>query len=338
MTESKNYFSVNDLAPRENEAMVFFKKVVGKKSDGFAVVNGGKVYVIDSGKEGDTEVLDFLLALRERWMGEKQLSEGTCAKLELVVIVSHPHPDHIAALPLLLDDERFCVTEIYAPLRSCLSFDPSKAPPSLVKYENQLETACEGLAQRGHTAKGITRVPFGEIYPLETGSEDFTLKIYPAHIDWSQDLPSDKAGYRYILANNPAVYRGMDPEKGYANGILNGNSLWVKVTKDGRSVLITGDQRDSDEMLGSMIRHYGENEFRCDVLKIPHHGETNYSPYLLGVAKPKRAVFTTSLQKATPDTVKLCEKMGCVNYYTSDGEVLFCIDKKEIKACGIDPR
>ena len=192
------------------------------------------------------------------------------------------------------------------------------------------------LAPNGHTAKGITRIPFGRVYPVETGSEDTVLEIYPAHIDWSADLPDDKEGYRYILANNPRSYENM-AEKGYSNGVMNGNSLWVKVTKGACSVLITGDQRDCDEMLGAMIRHYGEATFKCDVLKIPHHGEGNYSPHLIGAASPRFTIFTTSPQKAMPATVKLCEEMGCANYYTADGNLFFYIDEKGINAYGIDP-
>ncbi len=334
---SKNHFPVNSLAPKDEGVTVFVKKVIGPKSDGFAVVNNGKVFVIDIGKADDVALIDFLISLRDKWLGDKVIADGKIAKLELVLIISHPHPDHMGALPLLLDDERFCVTDIYAPTRSSLSFDPSKAPPSLVKYENRLEAACELLAPNGHTAKGITRIPFGSVYPVET-SDDFTLEIYPAHIDWSKDLPSDTEGYRYILANNPTSYKNMDPEKGYSNGIMNGNSLWVKATKGKCSVLITGDQRDRDEMLGAMLRHYGEEMFKCDVLKITHHGEGNYSPHLIGAANPKFTVFTTSLQKATPETVKLCEEMGCINYYTGDGDLFFYMDGKEIQAFGIDPR
>ena len=337
MDKNKAYFPVNALAPKNNGITVFVKKVVGAKSDGFAVVDHGKVFVIDVGKADDTALIDFLIELRARWLGEMRLPQDKPAKLELTLIVSHAHPDHIAALPLLLEDGRFCITDIYAPTRSRLGYDIPDALPNLLKYENRLINACQNLAEQGHTAKGITRVPYGKSISLPMGSADAILKIYPAHIDWAQERPSDKEGLRFILNNNPESYKEI-PERGYTNGILNGNFLWVKVTKGECSVLFTGDQRDCDEMLGAMIRHYGEKEFICDVLKIPHHGEGNYSPYLIGAANPKFTVFTTSFEKAMPQTVKLCEERGCINYYTADGNLLLYIDEKEIKAFGIEPR
>ncbi|MBR2371112.1 MAG: MBL fold metallo-hydrolase [Clostridia bacterium] len=338
MDHTKDYFSVNTLAPEcEEYVTVFFKKVVGSKSDGFAVINNGKVFVIDVGTKNDVELISFLLDLRRKWIGDSLDPNDVTAKLELTVIISHAHPDHMGALPLLIDDERFCITKLYAPERSCLSYDVPGMLLPLARYENRFDSICEELPKKGHTANGITRIPYGMPYFVSSEGEDFVLKIYPSHIDWSEDRHSDKEGLRFILSNNSPTYKD-HPENGYTNGILNGNSLWVKVVKGPHSVLITGDQRSSDEMLGSMIRYYGEYEFVCDVLKIPHHGEKNYSPYLLSVANPKFTVFTTSIENATPDTVKLCEKMGCVNYYTRDGDLLLRIGQKEIEAFGVEPR
>lgn len=338
MDQHKHYFPVNDLAPRDEElTTVFFKKLMGSKSDGFVVVDNGKVFVIDIGKRDDVELIHFLAALRDKWLGDRCLSNGNTAKLELTLIISHSHSDHIGALPHLINDERFCITDIYAPKRPYLSLGVSGALPPLVESEDRLERICEELSKKGHTARGITRMPYGKACTIPSGSADCVLKIYSSHIDWSEDRPCDHEGFRFLLANNPATYQN-DTILGCTNGILNGNSLWVKVVKGERSVLITGDQRDSDEMLGAMIRHYGEKEFACDVLKIPHHGQNNYAPYLLSVANPQYAVFTSSLEKAAPDTVKLCEEMGCVSYYTCDGNLFFHMSKKEIKACGIEPR
>lgn len=333
----KAYFPVNKLAPRDGSVTVFVKKVGEKKSDGFVVVNNGKVFVIDVGKKNEDQLIRFLIALREKWLGERVPSGGKPAKLELSLIVSHAHSDHIAALPLLLDDGRFCVTKIYAPARAHLGSPVEGAIPSLVEHEDKLEAFCQNLAARGHTAKGITRSAYGKPFTLKMGSKDATLKIYPSHIDWSEDRPSDGEGIRYIIANNPEAYKD-NPQIGYTNGVLNGNSLWVKVTKGERSVLITGDQRASDEMLNAMIRYYGEGEFACDVLKLTHHGEKNYPPYLLEVAKPSVTIFTTSYEKAKRETVELCEKMGLINYYACDGDLLIRTDGKEIRADGIEPR
>ena len=338
MKQRKNYFPINSLAPMEDGITVFVKKVVGRKSDGFAVIDNGKVILIDIGREDGVELIKFLLTIREKWLARTVAPKDKKAKLEVTVIVSHAHSDHMAALPLLFDDDRFCVTEIYAPERSSRSLDPSGELPSLIQCENVLENMCKGLSEKGHTAKEITRLPFGKLCTIKAGSDDTIIEIYPSHIDWSADLPSDKEGYRYIRANNPASYKENMAEIGHTNGILNGNSLWVKVIKGDRSVLFTGDQRDRDEMLGAMIRYYGEESFKCDILTIPHHGEENYPPYLLGIANPQFTVFTTSIEKARPETVKLCEDMGCTNYYTTDGDLYFYINKKEIKAYGIEPR
>ena len=334
MGEKKVYMAVYSFAPRDEGVTVFFKAVGEKKSDGFAVVNNGKVFVIDVGRHD--RVIRFLASLRESWLGDR-LPEGSPAKLEITLIVSHAHGDHMGALSLLLSDERFCVTEIYAPCRSRLGDDVPGALPPLVREENRLENWCGQLAEQGHTAAGITRVPFGKSITLPMDDEDAKLTIYPSMFDWAEDRPSEKEGLRYILSNNPEGYKDNEV-LGYTNGILNGNSLWVKVTKGERAVLITGDQRSTDEMLNAMIRYYGEKEFSCDVLKLTHHGEENYPTYLLSVAKPKIAVFTTSYEKAKRETVELCEEMRLTNYYTCDGELIIHTDGKQLRASGIEPR
>lgn len=337
MNEKKAYTAVNSFAPRNEEVTVFFKEVGQRKSDGFAVVNNGKVFVIDVGKRNEDRMIRFLASLRENWLGDKLPEGDRPARLEITLIISHAHSDHMGALPLLLSDGRFCVTKIYAPLRAHLAGDVPGALPPLVRAEDSLEDWCRQLTEQGHTAASITRVPFGKPITLPMGSEDAKLTIYPSMFDWSEDRPSEKEGVRYIFNNNPDTYKGIEI-LGYTNGILNGNSLWIKLTKGERTLLITGDQRSTDEMLNAMISYYGEEEFSCDVLKIPHHGEENYPPYLLSVAKPKIAVFTTSYEKAMRETVELCEKMGLTNYYTCDGELIFHTDGKRLRASGIDPR
>lgn len=340
MENNKAYFCVNSQAPRDGILTLFCKKVGEQKSDGFALIENGQIFMIDVGKDGDGEMVKYLLSVREKWLtdsGNASLVGSADAKLELHVIVSHAHPDHMAALPLVLTDPRFCVLDVYAPTRAYLSLDVPGALPPLVRYENNLDKMCKYLEEYNHQARSITRIDYGKALELEFGSEDTRLEIYPSHFDWSEDRPSDKEGFKFILTNNSATYKDR-PLNGYTNGILNGNSLWVKVTKGQNTAVITGDQRASDEMLGSMIRYYGEDNFACDILKIPHHGENNYSPYLLEVANAKYVIFATSYQKAFVDTVKLCEERGSANFYTCDGNLFFTMDGHSITASGITSR
>jgi beta-lactamase superfamily II metal-dependent hydrolase len=337
MENNKAYFCVNSQAPRDGILTLFCKKVGEQKSDGFALIENGKIFMIDVGKDGDGEMVKYLLSVREKWLtdsGNTSLVDSADAKLELHVIVSHAHPDHMAALPLVLTDPRFCVLNVYAPTRAYLSLDVPGALPPLVRYENNLDKMCKYLEEYNHQARSITRIDYGKALELEFGSEDTRLEIYPSHFDWSEDRPSDKEGFKFILTNNSATYKDR-PLNGYTNGILNGNSLWVKIITGRHSVLITGDQRASDEMLGAMIRYYGENAFDCDVLKLTHHGEHNCPTYLIEAAKPKIAVFTTSREKADRKAVALCEKAGCENYYTGEGDLLLTVKSEGIKALGI---
>ena len=187
-----------------------------------------------------------------------------------------------------------------------------------------------------HPCREITRLPYGEKREFSLPESTTTLTLYPSQFDWSEDRPSESEGLRFLRKHQSPTYKD-DPELGYSNGAANGNSLWVKITKGSSVVLITGDQRDYDEMLGSMIRYYGEEEFRCDVLKLPHHGEKNYSPYLLSVADPKITIFTCSEGYDTPETQDLCEQIGDV-YYLRDGNLFFRITDSAITPYGIAPR
>lgn len=334
-----DYIRVNDFAPQNGKLTLFCKKVGAKKSDGFAIVENDKVYVIDAGRGDDREMHAFLLSLREQWLSNQSdpaLLEDEKARLEIHLIVSHPHADHIAALKRIIPDFRFCIMSILAPVRSHLSLDVPGALEKLTAFEDRLELYEKMLPVYLHSCRAITRLPFGEKYILSLSDSTTVLNLYPSQFDWSEDRPSESEGIRFLKKYQSPTYKD-DPEHGYSNGAANGNSLWVKITKGKTVALITGDQRDSDEMLGSMIRHYGEEEFRCQILKLPHHGEKNCSPYLLSVADPKITVFTCSPGYETPEAQELCEKLGDV-YYLMDGNLFFDLTDHSVTPYGIPPR
>lgn len=338
MEQENAYLRVNDFAPKDGRLSVFLKKVGAKKSDGFALAENGEVFIIDSGLKGDEGLLEFLLSLRKKWLSNapEPVAEEN-ARLEIHIIVSHPHPDHIGSMPAILSDPRICVLSLCAPTRSWRSIHAPESIGRLTGFEDSLDALPALLEAFGHTAREIRRLPFGEKLSFPFGSCSITL--YPAPYDWSEDRPSESEGMRFLrknLSHNPVYLK--DPEYGYANGILNGNSLWTKISKGHHAVLFTGDQRASDEMLGSMIRYYGESEFACDILKLTHHGESNYCPQLLSAANPKIAIFTAAGKFVTPETEALCRQMGAERYYLCDGNLTFTLDGTGVTSEGIKPR
>lgn len=336
---SESYIRVNDFAPRDGKLTLYCKKVGTKKSDGFAIVENDLVYVIDAGRGDDREMHLFLLELREKWLANQTdatLLEDENARLEIHLIVSHPHADHIAALKRIIPDFRFCIVSVLAPQRAYLSLDVPGALEKLTAFEDRLALYEQMLPVYLHTCRKITRLPYGEKHILPLPDSSTTLTLYPSQFDWSEDRPSESEGIRFLKKYVSPTYQD-DPEHGYSNGAANGNSLWVKITKGDSVALITGDQRASDEMLGSMIRYYGEKEFRCQVLKLPHHGEKNCSPYLLSIADPKITVITCAEGYDTPEAQDICERISDV-YYLRDGNLFFEITEQSITPYGISPR
>ncbi len=328
-----DYICVNDFAPRDGRLQVWFKKVDRKKSDGFVAIFDGQVYVIDVGLKLDGEMLRFLSRLYEKWLANVPEKEGLEeARLELHVIISHPHPDHMGSLCDIVSDSRFCVLELFAPMRSYRSKPGPDQLLKLAKYEEELCEIVPLLQQYHHKATNITRIPYGEIYPLCPAEGDVHLDLYPSPFDWSEDRESESEGFDYLVrtsdAHNPKYQECA--ELGWTNGILNGNSLWVKIQKGGQVVLITGDQRATDEMLGRMIHHYGTEHFRCDVLKLTHHGEANYPPELIRIAAPSVSVFTVPRHRITPETLELCEFISTA-YCLGEGNLLVTLDGKSIE-------
>ena len=92
-----------------------------------------------------------------------------------------------------------------------------------------------------------------------------------------------------------------------------------------------------EQAVDLIVRYYGDDEFRCDILKLPHHGEKNYPPQLLSIAKPKFTIFTCAEGYDTPETQDICERISDV-YYLRDGNLFFELTDNSITPYGISPR
>jgi len=323
---------VNQFAPKSNKMTVFFKKVPKGKSDGFAVILDEEVYVLDAGNTYDHGMLEFLLTLRKNWLKNQQdpsLEEDPAAKLLIHLIISHPHGDHINALPEIVKNPFLRIESVLAPVRSHLSTERDGPLPSLTECENKLNELQEALRRYHHGADGIHRIPFGKRVLLPMKNRDGEIEIFPAPFDWSETRKEKGEGFDFIKSYIPATY-GDNWEMAYTNGILNANSLWIKIRFGGQSVLFTGDQRDAPEYVERMIRHYGEKNFQCDVLKYLHHGEKNYSPYLLEITKPKITVFTIAKGGEDPRTAATCREIGKL-YKLGEEELILTLDGNSIQ-------
>lgn len=321
----------NEFAPKTEGMTIFFKQTpLRGKSDGFAVISKEEVWVIDAGHYHDHGMHAFLLSLREQWL-EKHPDEET-RKLQIDLLITHPHGDHIRALPEIVKDPRIDIRSVTAPTRSYLAGAVEGALPTLTADENRLDELERDLGEYGHTARRITRIPFGE--KAELPFPDGKIEIYAAPFDWSETRESEDEGFLYIDANVPASY-GDRRELANSNGILNSNSLWFKFCQKDRSVLFTGDQRPAPQFIRRMVEHYGKENFRCDVLKYLHHGEKNHCPYLMEVTSPQITVFTASAGAEDPRAVALCKEVGRL-YCVGKGELFLTLNGEGIFPEGIE--
>ena len=69
------------------------------KSDGFAAIAGDTVLTVDGGLEEDRGILDYLLNLRRTWLQDHpDLIENDQARLEINMMLTHGHKDHLTAV------------------------------------------------------------------------------------------------------------------------------------------------------------------------------------------------------------------------------------------------
>ena len=126
------------------------------------------------------------------------------------------------------------------------------------------------------------------------------------------------AGDEVALGDTGAVFRVVAPTQEVLGNDDDNSLVMLLDAPDGR-ILFTGDMEEGEEAL---LLASGA-ELRCDVLKVPNHGDSDAcSAALIEACAPKVAVISThSAEKPdTPDKriLKDLDRAGCVAYVTEN--------------------
>ena len=108
----------------------------------------------------------------------------------------------------------------------------------------------------------------------------------------------------------------------------NNSSLVIKAKAYGREILFAGDieKQRIDDILGAPY------DLKCDLLKMPHHGEYNKSTgKFIRACAPLYAVITSSAEEPEDaGTVSALENAGVITCLTREGALTFTCGKKGI--------
>lgn len=142
------------------------------------------------------------------------------------------------------------------------------------------------------------------------------------------------AGDEVALKDTGAVLRVLAPIREIP-GSENDNSLVMMLDSPDGRILLTGDMEYLEEM--DLINSGAD--LKCDVLKVPNHGDGDAcSPALIAACAPQLALISTDSEEKsdTPDAgvVANLERSGCGVYVTQDSElgVRVTLNEGEVKA------
>ena len=114
----------------------------------------------------------------------------------------------------------------------------------------------------------------------------------------------------------------------------NDYSVVVRLDYGENSFLFTGDAEEASEK--AMLEASASSKFKCDVLKVGHHGsESSTSSAFLKAANPSQAIIMcgTGNEYGHPDQIildRLSEANIPVLRTDLEGTIIICSDKKEV--------
>ena len=126
------------------------------------------------------------------------------------------------------------------------------------------------------------------------------------------------AGDEVALGETGAVFRVVAPLQPFVDNDDDNSLVMMLNSPDGR-ILFTGDMEYQEEQT---LLDSGA-DLKCDVLKVPNHGDSDAcGASLIAACSPKAAVISTDSEEKpdTPDknVLKNLDRAGCVTYVTEN--------------------
>lgn len=289
---------LNNIMEKDNVLTVYNSPAcAASHQDGFVFIYNGEIYLLDGGMTDTSagSTYNYLKNLRSSIISGTKIAGAADMKLQLNLIVSHFHYDHVQALiEQIIPDNGFEIASIYY----------TKSSVYTLGSDADERASVFGAANMADAKK--YELDFGKTETITVG--DVKIKLYAPSEDWGKGS-AEKIREIY--------YPSKGASYACADAVENANSMWMKLTYGGKSMLFTGDvpkkMHDAyvavDKYVGVggepfdvMISYYGKSEFDVDVIKFPHHGsERTAAMYsVCEVMSPDLIIFTSLYNEYRP--------------------------------------
>lgn len=252
------------------------------------------------------------------------------------VIVTHPHSDHIGALPEIMRE--IAVEEVVLSVESNKTTDGIEYRDELLQIAREKHIKVSELPLITSSAKDTSRgeVSRGEVSRDETLCNESTndrTQISRQTLDANHKIVFEELTLEFL---GPIV----DDDN------LNNTSLIVKLTFGKTSFLFTGDAEKLEEYtLLSRDFEQGGGTLKCDVLKVAHHGsKTSSAADFIEAVNPKYAVISCGADNEYghphSETLQRLESAGCnIRNTAVCGNIVFAINEcNHAKGAELDDR
>lgn len=223
------------------------------------------------------------------------------------LVVTHLHVDHFGGLARLMDEvELGCLVSGFFP---CL---PAGCAARTGTEEKTVRGLLDCLEQWAEDTARLTALGV-PLYPAETALRTLPAPA-PLRVEVIHPDPEAGALQRQAWRALQAGGRTDAPMVWWSSKYRNPGSLRVRLTYGGRQVELTGD------CYGAA---WEDAARRCDILKVPHHGDAKaVTPLLAERLQPAHAVVSCSAEyirrkdRPSRETARLLAEQGARVWYT----------------------